>query len=108
MRENESESCLDPDFDLQREDQVHEAYQNSSSRSSFYSRCTLESETPEQSSGFPQFPIRTSRKCIDERIIRCTVQCFADHKVSREDATGIIIRTANMNFGQNWLKSADP
>ena len=106
LRESESESCLDPDFDLQREDQVHDANQKPSSRP-FYSRGTSESEIPDQSSGFPQIPIRTSRKCIDEKIIRCTVQCLADHEVSREDATGIIIKTANMIFGQNWMKSAD-
>ena len=90
--------------DLQREDQVHEAYQKSSFRPSLYSRCISESEIPEQSSEFPEIPIRTSQKCIYEKITRCTVQCLADQKVSLEDATGIIMTTANMIFGQNWMK----
>ena len=55
---------------------------------------------------FPQVPIRSSRKCIDERIIRCTTQCLADHKVSRNDVAGIIIKTANIIFGQNWTRHA--
>ena len=55
---------------------------------------------------FPQVPIRSSHKCIDERIIRCTTQCLADHKVSRNDVAGIIIKTANIIFGQNWTRHA--
>ena len=51
---------------------------------------------------FPQFPIRSSRKYIDERIIRCTTQCLAEHNVSRNDVAGIIIKTANIIFGQKW------
>ena len=50
---------------------------------------------------FPQVPVRSSRKYIDERIIRSTVQCLADYKVSRKDVTGIILKTANIIFGQH-------
>ncbi len=51
---------------------------------------------------FPEISVRTSQKNIDERIIKCTIQCFADHNVSRNDVAGIIIKTTNVIFGQNW------
>ena len=44
---------------------------------------------------FPLVLERSSRKHIDNRIIRCTAKCLADYKVSRKDVTGIIIITAN-------------
>jgi hypothetical protein len=53
---------------------------------------------------FPQMPVRKSRKCIDERIIRCNVQCLAEFNVSRDDVAGIMIKTANIIFGQNWIR----
>ena len=53
---------------------------------------------------FPQIPIRTSRKVFDEKIMRCTIQCLADHNISRNDAVGIILKTANIIFGQKWSR----
>ena len=39
--------------------------------------------------------------------MKCTVQCFADYKVSPNDLTGIIVNTANIIFDQNWEKEDD-
>ena len=51
---------------------------------------TLETEQWED---LPQVPVRSIGKHIDERIIRCAVQCLADYKVSYKDVTGIIMKT---------------
>ena len=39
--------------------------------------------------------------------MRCTVQCIADYKVSRNDLIGIIVTTADIVFGQNWSTTSD-
>ena len=57
-----------------------------------------------ESSEFPQIPVRISRKKINEKILRCTIQCLADHNVSRNDLVGIILKTANIIFGQSWTR----
>jgi hypothetical protein len=49
-------------------------------------------------------PVRKRRKCIDEIIIRCTVQCLAEFNFSRDYVAGIMIKTANIIFGQNWIR----
>ena len=38
----------------------------------------------------------SSRKHINGRIIRCTIQCLGDYKVSCKDLTGIIMKTDNI------------
>lgn len=82
--------------------------QTSSATTRARAASTIESQLEkEQEKDFPQIPVRSSRKQIDERIIRCTVQCLADYKVSRRDVTGIIIKTANIIFGQHWSESAE-
>ncbi len=57
--------------------------------------------------GFPDVPIRTGRQTLNEKIVRCTVQCLADYKVSREDLAGVMVRTENIIFGQKWVRNAN-
>ena len=49
--------------------------------------------------------MRKGGKCIDETIIRCTTLCLAEHNVSRNDVVGIILKTANIIFGQKLSRS---
>ena len=49
---------------------------------------------------FPAVYIRTDRKSINEKVIRCTVQCLSTYKVSQNDLAGIIVMTENTIFGQ--------
>ena len=51
---------------------------------------------------FYRFSGSNSQKDINEQIIRCTVQCLADYKVSPSDLSGIIVNTANIFFGHEW------
>ena len=51
---------------------------------------------------FPKVKVRNSCKDINEKIIRCTIQCLADYKVSPDDIAGIIVNTANIIFDQQW------
>lgn len=50
-------------------------------------------------------PIRTGLKTLNESVVRCTVQCYSEYKVSYNDLVGIMIKTANMIFGQDWSAS---
>ena len=56
---------------------------------------------------FPGVKIRTGRRTLNEALVRCTVQCVSEFKVSHADISGIIVRSANMIFGQNWQISFD-
>jgi hypothetical protein len=56
----------------------------------------------QNSSDFPTVHIRNGRKSLNERIIRCAVQCLAQYKVSQNDLAGIMVATANTIFGQCW------
>ena len=51
---------------------------------------------------FPDVKIRTGRRTLNEALVRCIVQCVSEFKVSHADVSGIIVRSANMIFGQNW------
>ena len=51
--------------------------------------------------------IRTGRKSIHDKVIRCTVQCLSKYKVGQKDLAGITVMTANTIFGQVWSISAD-
>ena len=51
---------------------------------------------------FPEIKVRTSRKLINEKVIRCATQCLADYKVSLRDLSGIIVHVANIVFDQKW------
>ena len=100
----------DSDFNLvsgARATKIKKAHARSSATTRSMAASKMES-TPKtgQWEDFPQVPVRNSGKHI-ERIIRRTVQCLADYKVSRKDVTGIIIKTASMIFGQHWSESAE-
>ena len=56
---------------------------------------------------FPDVKIRTGRRTLNEALVRCIVQCESEFKVSHVDISGIIVRSANMIFGQNWQISSD-
>ena len=56
---------------------------------------------------FPDVKIRTGRRTLNEALVRCIVQCLSEFKVSHADISGIIVRSANMIFGQNWQISSD-
>ena len=56
---------------------------------------------------FPDVKIRTGRRTLNEALVRCIVQCVLEFKVSHADISGIIVRSANMIFGQNWQISSD-
>jgi len=73
------------------------------------SRPTTRQQTAEQISEehlqkqkFPEVKIRKGRKQINEKVIRTTVQCLADYKVSVNDLMGIIVSVANGIFDQEW------
>ena len=62
---------------------------------------------PQQSSKesdvkFPPVYTRTGYRSMNEDVMRCVTQCFAEHKVSANDLSGIMIKTANMIFSQQW------
>ena len=56
---------------------------------------------------FPDVEIRTGRRTLNEALVRCIVQCMSEFKVSHADISGIIVRSVNMIFGQNWQISSD-
>ena len=56
---------------------------------------------------FPDVKIRTGRKTLNKALVRCIVQCVSEFKVSHAYISGIVVRSANMIFGQNWQISSD-
>ena len=56
---------------------------------------------------FADVKIRTGRRTLNEALVRCIVQCVSEFEVSHADSSGIIVRSANMIFGQNWQISPD-
>jgi hypothetical protein len=62
----------------------------------------IKSDNP---SVFPVVNVRKSRKMLNENLVWCIVQCSADYKVSYNDLAGVIVRVANMVFGQTWTLS---
>ena len=56
---------------------------------------------------FPEVKIRTGRRTLNEALVRCIVQYVSEFKVSHADISGIIVRSSNMIFGQNWQISSD-
>ena len=56
---------------------------------------------------FPDVKIRKGRRTLNEALVRCIVQCVSKFKVIHADISGIIVRAANMIFGQNWQISSD-
>ncbi len=57
---------------------------------------------------FPQVDVRTGRRSLNETLMRCVVQCLAETRMSPEEVSRVIVRVANMIFGQNWkLRNED-
>ena len=56
---------------------------------------------------FPDVEIRTGRRTLNEALVRCIVQCVSELKVSLADISGIIVRSADMIFDQNWQILSD-
>ena len=56
---------------------------------------------------FPDVKIRTGKSTLKEALVRCIVQCVSEFKVSHAHISGIIVRSPNMIFGQNWQISSD-
>ena len=56
---------------------------------------------------FPPVYTRTGYRSMNEDLMRCTTQCLADHKVNLNDLSGIMTKTANIVFGQQWELSED-
>ena len=46
--------------------------------------------------------VRTSRKNINEKVMRCIVQCLSETTVSTSQVCKIIANVANMIFDQEW------
>ncbi|XP_013414654.1 uncharacterized protein LOC106176709 [Lingula anatina] len=57
-----------------------------------------------QGSPFPQIKIRTGRRSLNESLMRCIVQCLAETRMSPDEVATVVVRVANMVFGQNWKK----
>ena len=54
------------------------------------------------STSFPAVPVRSSRKGLNENLMRCLVQCQSEYTVSRNHLCGIAVKMANMVFYQDW------
>ena len=63
---------------------------------------TSGAQSEQTSSIFPKVKIRTGRRTLNEALMRCLVQCLSEHKVTTEDLRGILLKTANIIFGQEW------
>lgn len=50
----------------------------------------------------PRMKVRTSRKNINEKVMRCIVQCLSETTVSTSQVCKIIANVANMIFDQEW------
>ena len=52
---------------------------------------------------FPRVQTREGQRMINESLMSCVVQCLSEFKVSHRDLAGIMVRMANMVFGQSWV-----
>ena len=52
---------------------------------------------------FPKVKVRTSSQKIDEKIMRCAVQCLLETTVSTRDVCKMIKNVANIIFEQDWV-----
>ena len=59
------------------------------------------------STSFPDVPVRSGKKRINEALMRCLVQCLSDYKVSRNDLCGIVVSVANLVFHQRWERHSE-
>ena len=96
-------------FKINNTDDLHET--NSEDRDQdFVAALLIMPERPSSSSRndptspedtYSKIPVRTSLKCSDKSIIRCAIHCLCDHKISRDDIVGIIVKTAKSFLGRN-------
>lgn len=72
-----------------------------SSKNTDYEDYNLRSST--ESFAFPKVRIRTGHKILNETLMRCVTQCLAETRMSPLEVSIVIVRVANMVFGQNWI-----
>ena len=65
----------------------------------------LNSSSENINPNFPQIPIRTNFKTLNEVIIRCIVQISADYNLPPSTASSILCDVGNTVFHQNWEKN---
>ena len=58
---------------------------------------------PTESSVFPKVRIRIGHKHLNESLMRCVTQCLAETRMSPVEVSKVVVRVANMVFGQNWV-----
>ena len=69
---------------------------------------TITSKEENESKKFPEVEIRSSdSKYLNEKIMRCLVQCFSETKVSANDLIKIVVSVANDIFDQDWKMEGD-
>ena len=106
MSDDEGQSLLDPTFEStlpSTSTYIVEHLSVSTRSTTPLPNPETKSYSPyESKSDLPKVKVRTSRQKINEQIIRCTVQCLANYKVSHRDLSGIIVHTANIIFVQHW------
>ena len=66
---------------------------------------SLNSSSENINPNFPQIPIRTNFKTLNEVIIRCIVQISADYNLPPSTASSILCDVGNTVFQQNWEKT---
>ena len=71
------------------------------SKNTVYTDCNLRS--PKEISDFPRVSIRTGHKSLNETLMRCVTQCMAETRMSSVEVSKVMVRAANMIFGQNWI-----
>ena len=58
----------------------------------------------EQTTKFPEVPLRLSKTEINPKVMRAIIHCQASYKISDRDLEGVIVDIANMVFDQSWVK----
>ena len=54
---------------------------------------------------FPLVEIKSSNsKFLNEKVMRCAVECFSKYKVSANDLAGVMVDTSNIVYNQKWEK----
>ena len=72
------------------------------SESKMKTRSTSLDMNEENDAKFPPVYTRSGYRVMNESLMRCATQCLAEYKVSANDLSGIMIKTANIIFGQQW------
>ena len=72
------------------------------SESKIKTRSTSLDMNEENDAKFPPVYTRSGYRVMNESLMRCATQCLAEYKVSANDLSSIMIKTANIIFGQQW------